>query len=102
MSPLKKKIRELNTTLVKNMNSKYEYMDPKYTYGMMNKSAVSGLNTSFGQPPGNLDQSMRIGGGSNVFSKLKGITKGLTQTTESMTGVKTMMSLAPAIPGMAG
>jgi hypothetical protein len=39
---------------------------------------------------------------SNVFAKLKGITKGYSQTTESMTGVKTMMSLAPAIPGMAG
>lgn len=95
----------MNTTLVKNMNSKYEYMDPKFTYGNLNKSAISGINTSFG---GDCkldltlehDQSMRVT--SNVFAKLKGITKGYSQTTESMTGVKTMMSLAPAIPGMAG
>jgi len=38
----------MNTTLVKNMNSKYEYMDPKFTYGNLNKSAISGINTSFG------------------------------------------------------
>jgi len=29
------------------MNSKYENMDPKYAYGM-NKSALEGLNSSFG------------------------------------------------------
>lgn len=87
------------------MNSKYENMDPKYAYGMLNKSAITGLNTSFGAGCKlwltlEQDQSMRMT--SNVFSKLKGITKGYSQTTESMTGVKTMMSLAPAIPGMAG
>lgn len=46
------------------------------------------------------DQSMWIT--SNAFQKYKGITKGFSQTTESMTGVKTMMSLAPAIPGLQG
>lgn len=50
LSPLKKKIKEMNTTLVKNMNQKYEYMDPKFTYGNLNKSAISGMNTSFGGP----------------------------------------------------
>lgn len=40
MSPTKKKLRDLNTTLIKNMNQKYEKMDPKYMYGMTNKSAI--------------------------------------------------------------